>query len=121
VLGLLIGPSIALGAPFCMTNLSVPPQCMYYDAHQCQTQAARQGMYCVPNPNETRPGVGSGQYCLITAPGVSFCNYVDRDTCATEAARQHGVCYHDEARATGAPDPYSYYGGPLGSNPSPTP
>ena len=33
--GLLIGPSAALAAPFCLETLAVPPQCMYYDVALC--------------------------------------------------------------------------------------
>ena len=110
--GVLIGSHCAMAAPFCLTNLSVPPQCMYYDANQCSTEAARQGSWCVPNPSQTQVGTGSGQYCLITSQGASQCVYLDRSTCAAEATRQHGVCYHDEARAAGTPDPYASSSGP---------
>jgi hypothetical protein len=116
--GILIGPSGALAAPFCLTNLALTPQCMFYDAHQCETESTKQGGYCVPNPEETRAGTGSGAYCVITSQGVSMCTYLDRQTCTLEATRQHGVCYHDEARTTGTPDPYAFSSGPYGPNPA---
>ena len=116
--GILIGPSGALAAPFCLQNLALPLQCMFYDAHQCETEAIKQGGWCSPNPEETRAGTGSGQYCMITSQGVSLCNFLDRQSCNLEATRQHGVCYHDEARVTGAPDPYASSSGPYGPNPT---
>jgi hypothetical protein len=117
--GLLIGSSAALAAPFCLQTLTVPPQCMYYDANLCRNDAAKQGGWCSPNPGSTLAGTGSGQYCVVTSQGASTCAFLDRVTCDSEAARQHGVCYHDEARATGAPDPYAASGGPYA--PAPTP
>jgi hypothetical protein len=110
--GLLGAPQIALAAPFCLTSLAISPQCIYYDAHQCQSDSARQGGWCTTNPNETRVGVGSGQYCVVPVQGVALCNFLDRESCAAEATRQHGICYHDEARAAGVPDPYAASGGP---------
>jgi hypothetical protein len=115
----LIGSSAALAAPFCLQTLTVPPQCMYYDANLCRNDAAKQGGWCSPNPGSTLTGTGSGQYCVVTSQGASTCAFLDRVTCDSEAARQHGVCYHDEARATGAPDPYAASGGPYA--PAPTP
>jgi hypothetical protein len=103
----------AFAAPFCLTNPAIPPQCMYYDAHQCQQDATKQGGYCVPNPVEQHGGVGSGQYCMMTSVGVTLCNFMSRESCAQEALRQHGACFHDETReTTGAPDPYAYYTNP---------
>lgn len=117
--GLLIGSSAALAAPFCLQTLTVPPQCMSYDANLCRNDAAKQGGWCSPNPGSTLAGTGSGQDRVVTSQGASTCAFLDRVTCDFEAARQHGVCYHDEARATGAPDPYAASGGPYA--PAPTP
>ena len=109
--GLLIGPPAALAAPFCLANLAVPPQCIYYDANLCRSDATKQGGWCAPNPDQTYAGTGSGKYCVVTSQGAAVCAYLDRDTCDLQATHQHGVCYHDEAKATGAPDPYAYSGG----------
>ena len=38
--------SPALAAPFCLQNQIIPPQCIYYDANECQHDAMRQGGVC---------------------------------------------------------------------------
>ena len=101
----LIGPRKSEAAPFCLSTLGIAPQCLYYDADICRRDALKQGGSCEPNPEETRVGYGSGQYCLVISQGASLCSYFDRDSCEIDARRQHGACYFDTQKATGAPDP----------------
>jgi hypothetical protein len=102
----------ALAAPFCIQTQSVPPQCNYYDAAECQNDAVRQGGVCSANPDQLTLQPGIGQYCLATSYGVAFCVYPDRGSCMAEAARQHGACTAAPNVAPGkAPDPYSAVGG----------
>ena len=102
----------ALAAPFCIENQAMPPQCNYYDAAQCQSDAARQGGVCSANPQQLSLQPGIGQYCLATSSGVSSCIYPDRGSCMAEAARQHAACTEAPNIAPGrAPDPYAAVGG----------
>jgi hypothetical protein len=102
----------ALAAPFCIENQSLPPQCNYYDAAQCQSDAARQGGVCSANPQQLSLQPGIGQYCLATSSGVSSCIYPDRGSCMAEAARQNAACTEAPNIAPGrAPDPYAAVGG----------
>jgi hypothetical protein len=112
VIGFRVAQHAAFAAPFCLTSLAIPPQCLYYDVTLCNRDSAKQGGNCVPNPAEQHAGVGSGQYCMMTSQGVTLCNFLNRESCAAEAVRQHGACYHDEQRAAGVPDPYASSGGP---------
>jgi hypothetical protein len=107
----LIAPTTAEAAPFCMSVLGMQPQCIYQDADNCRRDSLRQGGTCVPNPDETRLGYGSGQYCMMTAQGASVCAYLEFASCDLDARRQHGTCYFDAQRATGAPNPYAVSNG----------
>ena len=101
-------PLAATAAPFCLTNQLLPPQCIYYDAQNCQRDAQHQGSACVNNPAEFRLSAGPGQYCVVTSSQASVCGYADRGTCGQEAARQHGTCVDvPRAGAGGAPAPFS--------------
>jgi hypothetical protein len=104
---LCIQPAVA--APFCLRSQIIAPQCIYYDAQQCQRDAQRQDGYCGVNEAELKLSPGPGKYCVVTSAQVSVCAYVDRDTCTREAARQNGTCADAPPRRTaaGAPDPYS--------------
>lgn len=102
----------ALAAPFCIENQAMTPQCNYYDAAECQNDAARQGGVCSANPQQLTLQPGIGQFCLATSGGASFCIYPDRGSCMAEAARQHGACTAAPNVAPGrSPDPYSAVGG----------
>jgi hypothetical protein len=104
------GPAFA--APFCIENQSMPPQCNYYDASECQYDAVRQGGVCSANPGELTLQAGIGQYCVTTSYGASACVYPDRGSCMAEAARQHAACTAAPNVAPGkSPDPYSAVGG----------
>lgn len=107
-LGFLFAPS-AMAAPFCLTGQLLPPQCIYYDARQCERDAQRQGEACSANPAEVTLSRGAGLYCVVTSSRVSLCAYTDRATCAREATQQNGICTGAPARSAGvgAPDPYS--------------
>jgi hypothetical protein len=86
----------------------IPPQCIYYDAAECQRDAQRQNAVCSVNPDEIRLSAGPGQYCVVTAGGVAQCIYTDRDSCTAEASRQHGTCAEAPQTAPSrAPDPYA--------------
>lgn len=99
----------ALAAPFCITGQVLPPQCIYYDAQQCERDAGKQGQVCSANPTEVTLSRGAGLYCVVTSGRVSVCAYTDRGTCAREARQQNGICTEAPARSggVGAPDPYS--------------
>ncbi len=102
----------AFAAPFCLQSQTIPPQCMYYDAAECQTDAARQNGVCSANPQEFTLQPNIGQYCLATSYGVAFCVYPDRATCMADAVRQHAACTAAPNVAPGkSPDPYSAVGG----------
>jgi len=110
VLGMMTSPAPA--APFCLGNQTIPPQCIYYDASQCQADAARQGGVCSANAAQLTLQPGIGQYCVVSSDGASACIYPDRQTCMTEAVREHGACAEAPTIAPGkAPDPYAAVGG----------
>jgi hypothetical protein len=108
----LAAPVSAIAAPFCVRNQMLAPQCIYYDASECQRDAQQQGGVCSVNPSEFPVQAGSGQYCLVTSTRASLCVYSDRNTCTADALRQHGACT-DMVRAgpSGAPDPYALQNG----------
>jgi hypothetical protein len=107
-----IAPVSALAAPFCITNQMLAPQCIYWDAAECQRDASRQAAVCSVNPSEVHLQPGSGQYCVVTSDRVSLCVYADRGSCAQEAARQHGTCTDAvEVAPSRAPDPYAVVNG----------
>jgi hypothetical protein len=102
----------ALAAPFCITSQVLPPQCIYYDARQCNQEAQRQGATCATNPTELRLTDGPGQFCVVTSGRFSVCAYLDRPTCEQEARRQNGTCAASSRHvAVGSPDPYSTVNG----------
>jgi hypothetical protein len=104
------GPAFA--APFCIENQALPPQCNYFDAAQCQNDAARQGGVCSANPQQLTLQPGIGQFCVVTSYGTSACIYPDRGSCMAEAARQHAACTDAPNVAPAkAPDPYAAVGG----------
>lgn len=104
--------SPAVAAPFCIQSEAVPPQCNYYDAHQCQQEAARQGGICSVNPQQLTLQPGIGQYCMVTSEGVSLCNYADMSTCQKAAARQDAACTEAPNVAPArSPNPYAPVGG----------
>jgi hypothetical protein len=101
-----------MAAPFCLSTQVVPPQCIYYDARECNQEAQRQGGYCGTNPTELRLTDGPGQFCVVTSGHFSVCAYVDRPSCEQEAARQHGTCAVSTRHvAVGSPDPFSTVNG----------
>ena len=57
----------ALAAPFCIESQALPPQCNYFDAAQCQSDAARQGGVCSANPQQLTLQPGIGQFCLVNS------------------------------------------------------
>ena len=99
----------ALAAPFCVRGQILPPQCIYYDARDCERDARHQGEVCSANPAEVTLSQGPGLYCVVTSSRVSVCAYTDRTTCAREAMQHNGICSEAPARSAGvgSPDPYS--------------
>jgi hypothetical protein len=79
-------------APWCVTNQNFPPQCLYYDPHECQVRAGQLGGVCVGNPETTPVRAGLGQYCLVVAGARPACDYVDEDQCNAQAAQLKGAC-----------------------------
>lgn len=110
---LVMSATPALAAPFCIQSQTLPPQCNYYDAQECQHDAARQGGVCSVNPQQKamlQPG--EGQYCIVTSGGASACVYADRGTCMREAEREGAACTTAPTIAPAkAPDPYAAVGG----------
>ena len=83
----------AQALPYCVSLIGVPDQCIYADAGECQTQAARQGGICkVNNAAEIANQTGSGQFCLVVSGQASLCLYPDRTSCQAEAIRRHAGC-----------------------------
>lgn len=110
ILGL-AAPIGAQAAPFCVRNEMLAPQCIYYDASECQRDAQQQGGVCSVNPSEFPVQAGTGQYCLVTSTRASLCVYTDRNTCTVDALRQHGACTDTAPIAPSrAPDPYAANG-----------
>lgn len=113
ILGISAG-HLAYAAPFCIRNQVLTPQCMYYDAYQCEQEAKRQGAECSPNASELRLKPGVGPYCVVTSARTSNCAFADRDACVREAERQNGACSRVDKGQAGAmhvPDPYSSVNG----------
>jgi hypothetical protein len=102
---LFVQPAVA--APFCLQSQVIPPQCIYYDAQQCNREAARQDGVCGANPDELPLSPGPGKFCVVTSSRTSTCAYADRPTCTQEALRQNGTCTEAPRTAAGVPDPYS--------------
>jgi hypothetical protein len=103
-----LGVQPAMAAPFCLANQIIPPQCIYYDAHQCQVEAAKQNAECRANPAELHLTAGYGKYCVVTSGGASNCNYTDVTSCGREASRQNGTCVEGtESRPGQGPNPFS--------------
>jgi hypothetical protein len=113
VMGTLVAlPVAALASPYCLENQAIPPQCIYEDPGQCQSDAFRQGGVCSANPKEAHLTANVGQYCMVTGSGISLCVYSDRDTCTKDAMRQNGACiFAPQIAPSGAPDPYAAIGG----------
>jgi hypothetical protein len=101
-----------VAAPFCISSQVLPPQCIYYDAQQCNKEAQRQGAVCGTNPADVKLTDGPGQFCVVTSGRFSVCAYLDRPTCEQEAARQHGTCAVSSRHVSvGSPDPFSTVNG----------
>lgn len=105
----MLGSQAALAAPFCVTGQALPPQCIYYDAQQCDVAARQQNGACTTNAQALRLRPGNGHFCVVTSAQVSNCNYADRATCARDATTQHGICTDSppSQAGVGVPDPYS--------------
>ena len=109
ICSILVAPLPALAAPFCVVSQTLPPQCLYFDASSCQTNAAKQNGRCTVNLKEVRLVPGQAQYCLVTSARVSQCIYAERSDCDREAGRQQGACVEAIRRPKPgqAVDPYS--------------
>lgn len=97
----------ASAAPFCLRSQVISPQCIYYDAQQCQRDAQRQNGECAANPSELRLTQGSGEYCVVTSTQASSCVYADQPSCTVEAVGHKGVCVPASTRPARQPDPFS--------------
>jgi hypothetical protein len=105
-LALLIAPP-AIGAPFCVRTQVVPPQCIYFDAAECNNRAREMGGWCSANQSELPVSIALGHYCLITSGRASACIYLDLGSCDVEARHQQGVCVPAPNRPESpAADPY---------------
>jgi len=126
-IGAIVGPHAAMAAPFCMNLLGGAPQCIYYDAGECQKDSAKQGATCLPKPESGRTqsaGSGSGQYCLALSSGATICSYYDFASCNRDAAKQNGACFHDAQKSYGVTNPYAVSNpvavpNVVGNNPTP--
>ena len=99
----------AAAAPFCLQSEALPPQCIYYDASNCQRDAQVQQATCAANPKEIKMTYGVGQFCVIASSSVSICQFADRNSCTLEATRQRGTCVAAPEGIAPArtPDPFS--------------
>jgi hypothetical protein len=103
----LLAPAAAVAAPFCVQSQTIPPQCLYYDASECNQRALQLGGNCTVNPQEVHVSVGLGHYCLLTSSLVSSCIYADATACAAEAKHEQGACIEAPTRPESpAADPY---------------
>lgn len=100
-------PASAVAAPFCVETDAIPPQCIFYDAAQCNKRAAEMGGQCTVDSSQVQVSTGIGHYCLLTSSKVTYCVFAGRDDCDREAKHQQGVCIQapGSPEAPGA-DPY---------------
>jgi hypothetical protein len=110
----LVASIAAHAAPFCLQTEALPPQCIYYDADDCNRAARKQSITgtCSINPREMRIAARGAEYCVVTSERLAQCIYLDRISCDQNAARLHGVCTYmptagRKQPASGAPDPYA--------------
>jgi hypothetical protein len=101
-------PSPAAAAPFCITDRTYPPQCIYVDPNACREAAERAHAYCVANQTLTLSQTGTSAYCIVRSDQSKLCVYPDRNTCNVEAAREKSVCVDSRPNAgpTTAYDPF---------------
>jgi hypothetical protein len=95
----------AEAAPFCVTVQGISPQCSYYDARECNTQAGLQKGVCTLNPGEPVMFVGTQTYCVVDSSRTALCEYADRGSCNDNASRSGAVCIAYSPKAI-QPDPY---------------
>ena len=104
---ILVGsPRQATAAAFCLTGNTMPPQCNYESARQCEAQAQNPGIGCVPNPAEIQQTFGGGRFCVATEQRIQYCLFSDFLSCNTDAQRRAGICY--DRHGIGPADPYRY-------------
>lgn len=82
----------ALASPYCVDLEGFPLQCLYVDAGQCGSEAARLGGRCTANPQEVKTPPGPGQFCVVEAIGAISCLYADRASCDDDSARRGAAC-----------------------------
>ncbi len=104
---MLAGPAQA--APYCVVQLGITTQCLYFDPAECKQRANQLGGNCAANPSELALPTTSTTYpYCIAGPGYSSCKFVDRGACEAEAARLGVGCVEGVAPAgpNAPPDPY---------------
>ena len=90
-------------APYCLTIVGLPNQCIYADVADCRREAQHQRGVCNVNKREVElPKIPAGRFCLVTNGPAIQCSYADRRTCEAEATRRSAICA-DSAPA-GTPD-----------------
>jgi hypothetical protein len=88
-----LSPFSTYGAPYCLSIPGVPPQCIYFDTHDCFREAGKQRGNCSLNAAEvTLPAYGSGRFCMVLNGPVIDCSYVDRRSCDDQAIGRSGIC-----------------------------
>jgi len=94
--------NVAAAAPYCLSVVGIPAQCLYADVANCLRDAARQGGTCQVNAAEIKlPRFSTLRFCLVTNGPVIDCSYVDRRSCDLQATRRAAICAD---RAPGQPD-----------------
>jgi hypothetical protein len=99
----------ALAAPFCVENTGIPPQCLYVDPGQCQSEANRTNGRCVANGESFKVPQGQSAYCVVESGTAISCVYPDQATCRQESARRRGACVAAPSPPAlhAAPDPFA--------------
>jgi len=100
-------PRPAAAAPFCIEAKGVPPQCWYYDARECKTEAVKEHARCSINPKETMASGAGGSYCIVDSDKRPVCTFQSWESCEDVAAKKNGaVCFQNSKEQNN--DPYRY-------------
>ena len=103
----LAGVAQAWTAPFCVVVQGLPDECVYVDASECSSRAARLHGRCGLNPGAAAlPTEGHEAYCLVQSSVALSCLYADVAACEHESNRTNGACVEAPKAVGGAVDPF---------------
>ena len=104
---LLAGMATARAAPFCVVVQGLPDECVYVDAAECSSRAARLHGRCGLNPAAPAPlREGHEAYCLVQSSVALSCLYADIAACEHDGNRSNGACVEAPKAMPGATDPF---------------